>query len=85
MERQKLNQDVDLDLLEGHGPEPRTTPSEEPSCDWCGRPLTGRREHFCSDRCRMRNVRHVQRLKRLGLLDTIEAAVQDLRNELEPQ
>ena len=83
MQNDEPNQDrLDVDLREQRGSEPRTTASEGPSCDWCGRRLTGRKQRFCSDRCRMRRRRHAQRLKRLELLDTIEAAAQDLRNEL---
>ena len=86
MQNDEPNQDgLDVDLLEGRPAEPRTTASEGPSCDHCGRPLRGRKQRFCSDRCRMRDRRYALRLKRLALLDTIEAAVQDLRNDLEPQ
>lgn len=64
------------------GPEPRTTAFEGPSCESCGRRLTGRKRRFCSDRCRMRDSRHGQQRRRLDLLKTIGAALEALREEL---
>ena len=49
------------------------------SCEACGRRLTGRKHVFCSDRCRMRARRQA---RRIDLLNTIDATVEELRIEL---
>jgi len=36
--------------------ESRTTASGDHSCEQCGKPLSGRKERFCSDGCRMRTA-----------------------------
>lgn len=64
---------------ENRGPQSRRSASESLSCEHCGRPLTGRKERFCSDRCRMRDRRDLEHRRRLELLNTIDAAVEELR------
>ena len=68
----------DIAVTVERGPETRTTAFSGPSCEECGRVLTGRKTRFCSDRCRMRDRRRHQQLRRLDLLDTIMSAVADL-------
>lgn len=63
-------------------PQSRTTASTGHSCERCDRPLTGRKMHFCSDACRMRDRRDDERRKRMDLLNTIAAAVEELRIDL---
>jgi predicted nucleic acid-binding Zn ribbon protein len=63
-------------------PEGRTTAFAGPSCAWCGNALAGRKERFCSDRCRMRSIRAAQRQRRVTLINTISDAVSELRQEL---
>jgi uncharacterized protein with Zn-ribbon domain DUF2116 len=63
--------------------EGRTTASETHSCEHCGEVLTGRKERFCSDRCRMKARRAKQQERVNELLTTIETAVSALRVELE--
>jgi predicted nucleic acid-binding Zn ribbon protein len=65
------------------GPQPRTTASNGHSCEQCGRSLTGRKQRFCSDRCRMRARRQEQAARVNELLTTIEESVTALRGELE--
>jgi predicted nucleic acid-binding Zn ribbon protein len=72
----------DARVPENRGPETRTTASAGRFCEHCGRPLTGRKERFCSDRCRMAVRREHQRRRRLQLLNAIGAAVEELRREL---
>lgn len=67
---------------EDRGPEPRTTASGQASCERCGRPLTGRKERFCSDACRMAVRREQQQHRRMDLLNAIGAAVEELRADL---
>lgn len=84
MERDNLDHDgPDELLLDDRGPEPRTTAFEGPTCEQCGHPLTGRKQRFCSDRCRMAVRRQVQVARIDALLSTIEASVAALRGELE--
>lgn len=63
--------------------EGRTTASEGLSCQECGVLLTGRKERFCSDRCRMKARRAKQQERVNELLAAIETAVCALRGELE--
>ena len=64
------------------GPESRTTASSTPSCGTCGRPLTGRKTRFCSDRCRMRDHRAASAARVADLLTTIDRSTAALRAEL---
>ena len=49
----------------------------------CGEPVQGRRRNgYCSDRCRMRDVRDAERCRRLDLLDALSATVEQLRREV---
>ena len=85
MENDKLNQTgPPAPSAKDSRPQPRTTASEEASCERCGRPLTGRKTQFCSDACRMRDRRDMARRRRLDLLDSISAAVKELRREVLP-
>lgn len=63
-------------------PEPRTTAFAARSCGSCGRPLTGRKERFCSDRCRMRDRRQRERDRLAELLQRLENGLATLRVEL---
>jgi hypothetical protein len=69
--------------LDESGPEPRTTAFSSQSCERCQRPLTGRKERFCSDRCRMAVRRQSQTARVRRLLTAIEESVAALRGELE--
>jgi predicted nucleic acid-binding Zn ribbon protein len=64
------------------GPESRTTASSAPSCATCGRPLTGRKTRFCSDRCRMRDHRAASAARVAALLAIIDRSTTALRVEL---
>jgi predicted nucleic acid-binding Zn ribbon protein len=69
---------------QGHGdrgPETRTTACAG-QCRLCGRPLTGRKQRFCSDACRMAARRERQQHRGLELLNTIVGAVEELRADL---
>jgi hypothetical protein len=57
----------------------RRSASEGPSCERCKRPLTGKKERFCSDACRMRLRRDNEATDFNGVLDLIEEAVAALR------
>lgn len=61
----------------------RTTASHGQSCVRCGRLLTGRKERFCSDRCRMASRRHEHTAKVSALLTTLQDALADLRDLVE--
>jgi predicted nucleic acid-binding Zn ribbon protein len=61
----------------------RTTASEGHSCERCQKPLSGRKERFCSDACRMAARRQLRALRVQQLLAELEAAVDGLRVELE--
>jgi hypothetical protein len=67
---------------EDRGPESRTTASGGHSCASCGRPLTGRKERFCSDRCRMAMRRVKQRQRIEPLLETAESTLGALRRDV---
>lgn len=62
--------------------EPRTTASDTPSCAQCGRPLRGRQERFCSDRCRMRLRRDDEAIRRRELLGRLQDLVGEVETEL---
>jgi predicted nucleic acid-binding Zn ribbon protein len=83
MERDDLNRDgLDPQPLSDRCPQSRRSALESRSCEWCGRPLTGRKERFCSDRCRMRDRREQERKRVDGLLQRLESGVHALRDEL---
>ena len=71
-----------LHLKNDRGSEGRTTASEGHSCEQCGAVLKGRRQRFCSDRCRMRDRRREQQARLNELLAAIEQSVTALRQEL---
>lgn len=79
------NQDPDS-ILEFEGLETRTTASQshsKPPRQRCRQPVAGRtRNGYCSDRCRVRDVRDLDRRRRLDLLDAINIAVEQLRLEV---
>jgi hypothetical protein len=64
------------------GPKPVTTAFADRSCGTCGRPLTGRKEKFCSTRCRMRAYRAARQQKRRGLLERLRQTLTELEREL---
>lgn len=64
------------------GPETRTTAFSGRSCNQCGRPLTGRKQRFCSDRCRMQDRRAKENRRRSDLLNRLRQAVSELEREL---
>ena len=72
------------DISEGEGLSlgDLTTASEPPSCTHCGRPLTGRKERFCSDRCRMRFRRTIEEKRRRDLIDQLREVVTEVEIEL---
>jgi hypothetical protein len=71
---EKSGSETERRVLEGH--------PEGPLCQRCGGQVRGRRRNgYCSDRCRMADRREQERRRRLALLDTISAAVAQLRNE----
>ena len=86
MQDDDFNQDgPDVHVLNDRGPESRTTASEERSCEHCGRGLTGRKQRFCSDRCRMKDRRAREDERRSDLLARLKGAVNDLENDLTGQ
>jgi hypothetical protein len=55
----------------------------ERRCRRCGEPVQGRRRNgYCGDACRMRDRRAEDERRRLELLDTISAAIEELRREV---
>ncbi len=62
--------------------ESRTTLSQGPSCARCGVPLQGRKERFCSDRCRMRPRRETTVNRRHELVRQLREAVMAVEAEL---
>jgi len=66
-----------------HGSKSRTTASEGHPCRQCGKALTGRKQRFCNDRCRMKARRGRQQVRVTELLTAIERSVAALRAELE--
>ena len=83
MQSEELNQDgLDPNAMLERPVEPRTTAFEGLSCERCGVPLTGRKERFCSNRCRMRARRAVQATRRRDALRQIRDAVTVLEDEL---
>lgn len=88
MQNDDFNQDgPDLPRIGDRGPQTRRQlveghPGDRP-CRHCGQPVQGRRRNgYCSDACRLRDRRDQERRRRLELLDTISAAVEELRSEL---
>ncbi len=79
-----LNEQAEPDgqAQDNRGPEPRTTASDGRCCQSCGRPLTGRKERFCSDRCRMRDRREREQARVDELLRRLKDDVDALREEL---
>ena len=52
--------------------EARTTACQGQPCERCGRPLKGRQERFCSDRCRMRaKLQHIKPQLRARMHDPV--------------
>lgn len=70
-------------LANQSGREGRTTASARPSCERCGKGLTGRKVRFCSDACRMAARRESQVSRVRELLEGLESGVAALRKELE--
>jgi hypothetical protein len=64
------------------GPQPRTTACERGSCAQCGRALTGRKEKFCSDACRMRNCRIEHQAELAQLFQDLTRTVEMLREKV---
>jgi hypothetical protein len=52
-------------------------------CKRCGQTVQGRRKNgYCGDRCRMRDLRDAQRRRLAILLDTLSATVEQIRREV---
>jgi len=66
----------------GRFSEARTTPFAGRSCEGCGKPLTGRKQHFCSDHCRMQARRAEQASRIAAWLGSMEEAIAGLKDEL---
>ena len=62
--------------------QPRTPASEARFCVGCSTPLTGRKQRFCSDRCRMRHRRTARAARRQCLLANLRQALSALEAEL---
>lgn len=69
-------------LLDDLGLETRTTAFESQPCEQCKRPLTGRKQRFCSDACRLRHRREQDRARLGELLHRLESDLHALREEL---
>jgi hypothetical protein len=67
--------------LDDRGVETRMTASEQASCEHCGRPLTGRKQQFCSDRCRMAARRDIRAERIRGLLNIIRTTTDAIEAE----
>lgn len=65
------------------GSEGRTTASMGHPCEWCSKGLTGRKQRFCSDACRMQHRRLHQRELVDRLLAGLESGLADLRRALD--
>jgi hypothetical protein len=63
------------------GPESRTTASDDRSCERCGRLLSGRKERFCSDSCRMATRREEECARVEKLLQRLDDDLGALRQE----
>jgi len=61
------------------GADGRRSASEGRSCEHCNRPLTGKKERFCSDACRMAWRREREATDLASLLDTIVGCVEAIR------
>jgi predicted nucleic acid-binding Zn ribbon protein len=59
----------------------QTTASEH-TCGECGQPLTGQKERFCSDKCRMRAHRAAQEANRRALIAKVKQSVDELEEAL---
>ena len=84
---QNQNDPADIKGLDIEGLETRTSAfagqREPKSCRRCGEPVRGRRRNgYCGDKCRMQDARDRDRQRRLELLDTISATVEELRREV---
>ena len=75
-------EEPEVHVPEHRSAEPRTTAFAGPSCEHCNRPLTGRKEKFCSDRCRMQERRAADRNRQGLLLARIKESVRALEREL---
>jgi predicted nucleic acid-binding Zn ribbon protein len=83
MQNDERNQnEAEVQRPEDHGPESRRAALGGHSCEWCEGPLTGRKERFCTDRCRMRRRRERQRTRVDELLQRLEGDLHALRAEL---
>ena len=55
---------------------------ERGRCRRCGAPVRGRRRDYCSNACRMRDRRAAQAKRVDSLLDSLQASLTALREEL---
>jgi hypothetical protein len=62
--------------------ESRRSASTALLCQGCGEALTGKKRRWCSDACRMADRRDENQRRRLELLDSISASVEQLRREV---
>ena len=75
--------DPDIARPEDRALEPRTTASPGQPCERCSRPLNGRKQRFCSDKCRMKAHRQQQAARVTSLINAIEESAKALKAELE--
>ena len=61
----------------------RTTGSEDRPCIRCGRQLQLRQQRYCSDRCRMRDRREAEAVRKRDLVSRLDAVVAEAKRELE--
>lgn len=68
--------------VEARSPASRRAASKGLVCQRCSKPLTGKKDRWCSDACRMADLRDSDRRRLLERLDTVSAAVEQLRREV---
>jgi predicted nucleic acid-binding Zn ribbon protein len=77
------SQGPDARLIEDHALESRRSASKALFCERCQAPLTGKKDRWCSDACRMADRRQRQAARLRDLITIIETSVAALRSELE--
>ena len=73
---------IDHPLPDGGGPHTELTAPQERLCQECGHELSGRKQHFCSDKCRMRHFRDVRHKHLRTVFDAIYHMLEELEIEL---
>lgn len=74
--------ELDVQREEEVASEALTTASTGHPCNQCGRQLRGRQQRFCSDRCRMITKRQERAARIERMLEMLEVATAELREEL---